>query len=133
MRWPLGPPHLTLKPSKKTKEQKKKLTKTKAKQEPTPKTIQRQNKNKANKTETKETQKTKTNTRNTKTPKPSKPKIKKNKPPHKNPKTGKKQAFLTLLELCQTHQKQTTITLKPQKNKPQNTILPCSKTTHYFS
>ena len=87
-----------------------------------------QNRNKA-------TQKTKTNTRNTKTPKPSKPKINKNKPPHKSPKNwGKKQAFLTLLELCQTHQKQTTITLKPQKKtNPQNTILPGSKTTHNFS
>ena len=124
MRWPFGPPHLTLKPSKKKKQKKrtrkqKKKTKTKAKQEPTPKTIQQQNKNKANKTETKATQKTKTNTRNTKTPKPSKPKINKNKPPHKSPKNwGKKTSILTLLALCQTHQKQTTITLKPQKNKP---------------
>ena len=128
MRWPFGPPHLTLKPSKKTKQQKQqknlkkkktkektKQTKTKAKQEPTPKTIQQQNKNKANKTATKATQKTKTNTRNTKNLNLPKPKINKNKPPPKAQKLGKKQAFLTLLELCQTHQKQTTITLKPQK------------------
>ena len=135
MRWPFGPPHLTLKPSKKTKQKKQKTrtktktnkknknTKTKEKTKNksktrtnTKNTIQQQNKNKANKTETKATQKTKTNTRNTKTPKPSKPKINKNKPPHKSPKKlGKKQAFLTLLELCQTHQRQTTITLKLQK------------------
>ena len=126
MRWPFGPPHLTLKPSKiqkRTKRQKKKSkTKANAKQEIAPKTIQQQNKNKANKTETKATQKTKTNTRNTKTPKPSKPKINKNKPPHKSPPNWeKKQAFLTPWELRQTHQKQTTITLKPQKNKPNKT------------
>ena len=140
MRWPFGPPHLTLKPSKKTKQQKTKKnknkknknkkterknrkTKTKENQEPTPKTIQQQNKNKANKTETKATQTPKTNTRNTrntKTPKPFNPKNKQEEAtPEKPKKLGKKQAFLTLLELCQTHQKQTTITLKPQKNKPQ--------------
>ena len=83
-----------------------------------PTTKQKQNKQNRNKRNTK----TKTNTRNTKTPKLSKPKINKNTPPHQKPKRlGKKQAFLTLLELCQTHQKQTTITLKPQKKQTPKT------------
>ena len=123
MRWPFGPPHLTLKPSKKNKTKKKqqKQKKTKTNQEPTPKTIQQQNKNKANKTETKAKQTPKTNTRNTrntKTPKPSKPKNKQEEATPEKPKKLGKKSILTLLELCQTHQKQTTITLKPQKNKP---------------
>ena len=41
-----------------------------------------------------------------------------NKPPQKSPQNWGKQAFLTLLKQCQTHQKQTIIILKPQKNKP---------------
>ena len=44
-----------------------------------------------------------------------------NKPPQKSPKNWEKQAFLTLLKQCQTHQKQTFIILKPQKNQTQNT------------
>ena len=125
MRWPFGPPHLTLKPSqKKNKTPKKARTKKSKNQKQKQNKNQHQkqsnnkNKNKANKTETKATQKTKTNTRNTKTPKPFTPKTNKNKPPHKSPKMLEKQAFLTLLELCPTHQKQTTITLKPQKTNP---------------
>ena len=137
MRWPFGPPHLTLKPSQKTKtkkikintkkqEQKKekntKKTKTKAKQEPTPKTIQQQNKNKANKTETKATQKAKTNTRNTKTPKPSKPKIKKNKPPHKSPKNWeKKQAFFNTSGTMPNTPKTNHNNIKTSKKQTQKT------------
>ena len=46
-----------------------------------------------------------------------------NKPPQKSPKIWEKnkQAFLTLLKQCQTHQKQTIIILKPQKTNPQKT------------
>ena len=41
-----------------------------------------------------------------------------NKPPQKSPNNWEKQAFLTLSKQCQTHQKQTFLILKPQKNKP---------------
>ena len=155
MRWPFGPPHLTLKPSKKNKttknkkKQKPKKTRTKKQKEKTEKQKQKQTKNQHqkqsnNKTKTKQTkQKQKQHKHQKQTQETqetqkhlnlSTPKINKKKPPQKSPKNWEKQAFLTLLELCQTHQKQTTITLKPQKNKPKkNTILPCSKTTHYFS
>ena len=44
-----------------------------------------------------------------------------NEPPQKNPKKLGKKAFLTLFKQCQTHQKQTFLILKPQKNKPQTT------------
>ena len=131
MRWPFGPPHLTLKPSKKTKQQKQKKqeqkNKKKNKKYKTKKQKQKQNKNqhqkqsnkknknKANKTETKAPQTTKTNTRNTKTPKPSKPKNKQEETTPQKPKKLGKQAFLTLLALCQTHQKQTIISLKPKE------------------
>ena len=123
MRWPFGPPHLTLKPSKKTKQKKqnnKKTTKKKKKNKTT--TSNHKAKNKANKTETKATQKTKTNTRNTKTPKPSKPRWTTMSHPRKTPKNWeKKQAFLTLLKQYQTHQKTNLLTLKPTKKQTQKT------------
>ena len=54
-----------------------------------------------------------------------------NEPPKKNPRLGK-QAFLTLETMPDTP-KTNLLILKPQKTNPKNTILPCSKTTHYFS
>ena len=129
MRWPFGPPHLTLKPSPQKKQKKSKNNKNnkhtqrnkkETKQEPTPNTNQQQNKNKANKTQTKATQKRETNTRNTQKhlnlPNPNK---QEEATPQKKPKKwGKtKQAFLTLLKQCQTHQKQTIKNLKKQTQK----------------
>ena len=127
MRWPFGPPHLTLKPSQKQKKQeqkKKKKTKQKLKQNKN-----QHQKQSNNKTKTKQTkQKQKQHKHQKETQETQKhlnlptPKINKKKPPQKSPKNWeKKQAFLTLLELCQTHQKQTTITLKPQKKQTQKT------------
>ena len=98
MRWPFGPPHLTLKPSKKTEKtkQKKQKTKKKQKQKQHPTT-----KKESKQTETKPTPTRKTKTRNTKTPKPFKPKINKNKPPHKAQKNWEKKTsiFNTLATL----------------------------------
>ena len=92
MRWPFGPPHLTLKPSKKTETlNKKQQTKKKTETETT--TSNHKNKTKLNKQTKKTTPKRKkTQTRNTKTPKPSKP----------NKQEEAAQAFLTLLQLYQT-------------------------------
>ena len=57
-----------------------------------------------------------------------------NKPPQKGPKNwGKKQAFLTLLKQCQTHQKQTFLILKPQKKpNPKDTICHVQKQPTIF-
>ena len=99
VRWPFGPPHLTLKPSKKNKNNKKQEQKNKKQKHKKQKHNKNQHQNKSNnKAKTKQTKqkqkqhkKTNTNTRNTKPAKPSKPKINKNKPPHtKAPKNGKK-------------------------------------------
>ena len=101
MRWPFGPPHLTLKPSKK---QKNKKTETK--------TTTSNHKTKQNKQpKTRPTPKRKTKTKK-----------------HKNNQTL---VVLTLLQLYQTKNR---MTLKPEKkNKQKDTLLPCSKTTHYLS
>ena len=134
MRWPFGPPHLTLKPPKKrkTKTQKTKTnkkqsqnkTKTNTKNIPTTKPKKsKQNRNKSN-------AKRKANTRNTNTPKPSKPKCTRINHPTKAQQTGQKTSILTLLELCQT-KTQWHSSLKKKQTK--NTLLPCSKTTHYVS
>ena len=98
--------HLTLKPSTKTKKQqttKKKKTKTE--------TTTSNHKTKQNKQpKTRPTQKRKT------------------KKKHKNNQTL---VVLTLLQLCQTKNR---MTWKPEKKKTnKNTLLPCSKTTHYLS
>ena len=42
-------------------------------------------------------------------------------PPHKSPKNWEKNKHFNTLELCQTHQKRTTTTLKPQKKQTQKT------------
>ena len=56
-----------------------------------------------------------------------------NKPPQKSPKNWeKKQAFLTLLKQCQTHQKQTFLILKPQKNQTQKTPFAMPKNNPLF-
>ena len=104
MRWPFGPPHLTLKPSKK---QKKTETGTTTSNHKTKQSKQ---------TEIKPKPKSKTKTRRTKHPNlPTQ--INKKKPPHKAPKLGeKKQAILTLFQLHQTKHND----LKPEKtNKKQ--------------
>ena len=132
MGWPFGPPHLTLKPSNKKQEKKKnKQKETKQKklkqeqQHPTTKP------HKANKQKQNQHQKEKQKTRNTKTTKTFQTQTNKKKPPHKAQKAGKNTSILTLLQLYQTKH---AMTLKPEKNKQtKKYLLPCSKTTHYFS
>ena len=121
MRWPFGPPHLTLKPSKKNKKTKKKKNEPQKTKINKTTTSNHKTKHKANKTETKATQRRKANTRNTKTPKPSKPRWTTMSHPRKKLKTGKKQAFLSLFKQCQTHQKQTFFNSKTSKRQTQKT------------
>ena len=104
MRWPFGPPHLTLKPSKK-KQKKNKINKPKKntkKKHPTtkPRTKQTKQKQKQHK-KGKQTQET---PKHLNLPNPDEQQWA---TPEEPPKTGEKQAFLTLLKQCQTHQKQT--------------------------
>ena len=68
VRWPFGPPHLTLRPSKNNKNKRNKSRTT-----PTT-TIEQQNKTQAKTNKNKTRKKKKTKTRTTKTPKPSRPK-----------------------------------------------------------
>ena len=134
MRWPFGPPHLTLKPSKKTnknkqtKKNKKKNKKNKKNNiQPQNQEQSKQNRNKSNTKKEKQTEETR---KHLNLPNPDE----QHEPPQKNPpKNWEKQAFLTLLKQCQTHQKQTFNIKTLQKTNPKNTILPCSKTIHYFS
>ena len=131
MRWPFGPPHLTLKPSKKTK-QKNKTKKTTKKNTKTNKTTtsNHKTKNKANKTETQATQRRKANTRNTETPKPSKPRWTTMKHPRKPQKT-EKQAFLHFWNNAR-HTKTNLLIIKSQKTNPKNTICHVQKQPTIF-
>ena len=131
MRWPFGPPHLTLQPSKKNKKTKKKNKNTK-KNRNRNNNIQPQNKTKQ--TNRNKNQHQKENQKQETQKHPNLPNTNKQEEatPEKPPKMGKTSIFNTFGTMADT-QKQTTITLKPQKTNPQNTFLPCSKTTHNFS
>ena len=137
MRWPFGPPHLTLKRSKqnktKTKQQKnnqKNIKKTKQ-QHPTTKPRTKQTKQKQKQ------HKKKTNTRNTKTPKPSKPRWTTMSHPRKTPKNWKKTSIFNTFSNNARHTKNKPFNIKTSKKtnpeQKKNTILPCSTLTHYFS
>ena len=138
MRWPFGPAHLTLKPSK----NKKKQNKTKqSKKQPPKKAKQNRNRNKSiqPQNKTKQTNRNKTNTKKKTKEKKHKntqtfqTQINKKKPPQQSTKNWeKKQALLTLLELLQTHKKQTTITLKPQKTNPKKHLFAMFKKNRLF-
>ena len=130
MRWPFGPPHLTLKPSKKNKKQKKKKKNTQKtteqkKQHPTTK------QNKANKQKQNQHQRENKKQETQKHPNLPNTKQQEEATPEKPQKLGKK-ACLTLLELLQTHKKQTTITLKPQKTNPQKHLFAVFKKNPLF-
>ena len=131
MRWPFGPPHMTLKPSKKTNKNKQKKNNKKNKQKKqqhpttTPRTKQTKQKQKQDKKE-KQTQETQ---KHLNLPNPDEQQWA---TPEKNPKLGKTSIFNTFETIPDTP-KTNLLILKPQKNKPpKNTILPCSKTTHHF-
>ena len=127
MRWPFGPPHLTLKPSKKNKN-KNKTKKTNQKNTDRNNNIQAQNKTKPKKKPNqhqKQDQKQKT-LKHTNLPNPNK---EEEANPKKPKKLGKTSIFSTFMV---DTQKQTTINIKPQKKENQKHNFPCSKTTHYF-
>ena len=114
MRWPFGPPHLTLKPSKKNNQKNNKKNTKKNKTT----TSNHKAKNKTSKTKTKARQKRKTNTRNTKTFKPSKPRWTTMSHPSKNPKNRENTSIFTNFETIPDTPKTNFLTLKPQRNKP---------------
>ena len=55
-----------------------------------------------------------------------------NMPPQKSPQNWEKRAFLTLLKQYQTHQKQTFLISKPQKNQTQKTPFAMFKNNPLF-
>ena len=125
MRWPFGPPHLTLKPSKKTKQKKTKKNKTT--------TSNHKTQNKTNKTETKATQKKKQAQETQKHLNLPNPDEQQWANPENPPKLGKKkQAFWTLLKQSQTCQKQTFLILTPQKTNPNKKHFAMSKNNPLF-
>ena len=95
--WPLNPPNPKITKTKQEQHQKQSNSKTKNKAK---------NKQNLNKRKTKK--------RETKTPKPSKSKQTRISHPTKVQNLGE-QAFLALVQLYQTHKKQTTITFKAKK------------------
>ena len=116
MRWPFGPPHMTLKPSKKTNKNKQKQTKTKnnkknkqKKQHPTtkPRTKQTKQKQKQDKKE-KQTQETQ---KHLNLPNPDEQQWA---TPEKNPKMGKTSIFNTFETIPDTP-KTNLLILKPHK------------------
>ena len=125
---------MTLKPSKQKQTNKKKNKKTtkkqkKKQQHPTtkPRTKQTKQKQKQDKKE-KQTQETQ---KHLNLPNPDEQQWA---TPEKNPKNWEKTSIFNTFETIPDTPKTNLLILKPQKNKPpKNTILPCSKTTHYFS
>ena len=131
MRWPFGPPHLTLKPSKKNKQKNNKKTKKTKKNKKNKKINNNNNSQPQNQEQSKQdrnknkTKQTKTNTRNTKTPKPSKPRWTTMSHPRKKPqKLGKTNIFNTF-ETIQDTPKTNLLTLKPYNKQTQK--------KHHFS
>ena len=125
MRWPFGPPHMTLKPSKKNKTKKTKQpkkNKQKQQQQQNQPQNQEQSKQDRNKSKTKQT---KTNTRNTKTPKPSKPRWTTMSHPRKNPKKLGKTSIFNTFETIPDTPKTNLLTWKPYNKQTQK--------KHHFS
>ena len=121
MRWPFGPPHLTLKPSKKTKQEKKNKKNnknTKKKQnnniQPQGQEQSKQNRNKSNTKKQKQTQETQ---KHLNLPNPDEQQWA---TPEKTQKLGKTSIFNTFETMPDTS-KTNLLILKPQKKQTQKT------------
>ena len=119
MRWPFGPPHLTLKPSKKRKSKTKKQTKNNQKEQKQEQQHPTTKKHKANKQKkSTDTKKQKQETqKHLNLPDPNK---QEEATPQSPQNWEKNQAYLTLLQLYQT---KNTMTLKPGKRNKQKSTL----------
>ena len=126
MRWPFGPPHLTLKPSKQNKTRKKQNNKKQQKNTKKNRTTTSNHKakNKANKTETKARQKKKNKHKKHKNTYLNllNPDEQQWATPEKPPKTGKKKnRFFNTFETIPDTPKTNLLILKPHKKQTQKT------------
>ena len=135
MRWPFGPPHMTLKPSQKNKTKKTKQPKKKQTKKNKTTTSNHKTKNKANKTETKARQNKQKQTQETQKhlnlPNPDEQQWA---TPEKNPKNWEKQAFLTLFWNNTRHTKNKPFNIKTlqQRNPKKKTFFHVQKQPTIF-